>query len=428
MARSLQALPGNTQFMENYAALLVQAGDCEAALAICQNGLASSPANASLRYISAVALLRLNRLQESVEQFDRVLLQQPNNVIALNERGSALAQMKRFDDALASFARAISLNPRYAEAHFNEALCRLLCGDLARGWEKYEWRWEIGEARAEKRNFLQPRWTGKEDLAGKTILLYAEQGFGDTIQFCRYAPLVAARGAHVVLEVQKPLRGLMGTLLEGATIIARGDPLPNFDFHCPLLSLPMAFGTTLDNLPSKPSYLSSSPTRTIDQEAGRLRIGLVWSASATNKNTRNKSIGLKPLLPLLKLDAEFVSLQKEVRAEDAEILRTQSALLHFGHELTDFSVTAEKLSHLDLLISVDTSVAHLAGAMGKPVWVLLPFVPDWRWLLDRETSVWYPSARLFRQDESRTWDGVIARVQTALQESIVDNDRRGARP
>jgi Flp pilus assembly protein TadD len=422
MEQSLRVQPHNLQFIENYAALLVQTGNCEAALPVCRTGLALNPANAQLLYAEAVALLRLNRLLEAIAQFDHVLSLQPNNIIALNERGSALAQIGRFDDAVASFAKALSFNPRYAEAHFNQALCHLLRGDLRRGLEQYEWRWEIAAARPLKRSFRQPRWTGKEDVAGKSILLHAEQGFGDTIQFCRYVPLVAARGARVVLEVQQQLRGLMEASFEQATIITKGDPLPNFDTHCPLLSLPFAFGTQIDTIPSDTRYLCAPSSSTMDRKRGRLRIGLVWSGSSTNFDGRNRSMSLKTLLPLLKLKATFVSLQKDVGAEDSKVLRAHSELLHVGDELLNFSDTVEKIAGLDLVISIDTSVAHLAGAIGAPVWVLLPFVPDWRWFLDREDSPWYPSARLFRQDDSRTWDGLVARVGTALQVLIGDDD------
>lgn len=422
MERSLRVQPRNLQFIENYATLLVQTGNCEAALPVCQGGLALNPADAQLLYAKAVALLRLNRLPEAITQFDRVLSLEPNNIDALNERGSALAQVGRFDEALASIAKALALNPQYAEAHLNEALCRLLRGDLARGLQQYEWRWEIALARPHKRNFRQPRWIGKEDIAGQSILLHAEQGFGDTIQFCRYVPLVAARGARVILEVQPQLRGLMAATFQQATVIAKGDPLPYFDMHCPLLSLPLAFGTRLETIPSDTPYLRAPPPSRIDQQHGRLRIGLFWSGSATNFNGRNRSTSLKTLLPLLKLNATFVSLQKDVGAEDAQVLRAHSELLHVGDQLFDFTDTAAVVAGLDLVISIDTSVAHLAGALGKPVWVLLPFVPDWRWFLDREDNPWYPTARLFRQDDSRTWDGVVARVAGGLQALIAHHD------
>ncbi len=345
MERSLRAQPHNLQFIENYASLLVQTGNCEAALAVCQRGLTLNPANPQLLYVEAVALVRLNRLAEAIARFDRVLSLQPNNIIALNERGSALAQIGRFDEALASFAKALSFNPQYAEAHFNEALCRLLRGDLARGLELYEWRWEIASARPHKRSFRQPRWTGKEDITDKSILLHAEQGFGDTIQFCRYAPLVAARGARVILEVQPQLRGLMEASFEQTSIVAKGDPLPDFDFHCPLVSLPLAFATRLETIPSDTTpYLRAPSAARSDQKRSNLRIGVVWSGSATNLNGRNRSMSLTTLLPCLRLNAAFVSLQKDVSAEDAKVLHAHSELLHVGSPLVDFTDTAERIA------------------------------------------------------------------------------------
>lgn len=210
----------------------------------------------------------------------------------------------------------------------------------------------------------------------------------------------------------------MQASFDQATIVAKGDPLPDFDMHCPIVSLPLAFATRIDTIPSDAPYLRARSSSRIDLNRGDLRIGLVWSGSATNLNGRNRSTSLKTLLPLLKPNATFISLQKDVGAEDANVLRAHSELLHVGDQLVDFTATAEIIAGLDLVISIDTSVAHLAGAMGKPVWVLLPFVPDWRWFLDRDNNPWYPTARLFRQDDSRTWDGVVAHVAAALESFI----------
>jgi tetratricopeptide (TPR) repeat protein len=347
----------------------------------------------------------------------------PDLAKALSNRGNTLHELKRFEEALASYDRALMLQPDYAEAHFNEAFCRLLIGDLDRGWKKHEWRWETAHQRNGKRNFAQPQWTGQQDIAGKTILLHAEQGFGDTIQFCRYVPHVVERAGRVILEVPKPLRELMSTLPGVAQIVSKGDPLPDFDIHCPLLSLPLAIGTRLETIPSATPYLRASKSAVMDWNArlgprSRPRIGLAWSGHPMHKNDHNRSIGLSTLLPRLGLNATYVSLQKDVRVADTELLKERADILQFGDALGDFSDTAALISNLDLVISVDTSVAHLGGALAKPVWVLLPFVPDWRWLLDREDSPWYPTARLFRQDETRQWDNVIARVQAALHDFV----------
>jgi hypothetical protein len=298
-----------------------------------------------------------------------------------------------------------------------------LIGDFQRGWREHEWRWKTDFLRRSERSFTQPLWLEQENISGRTILLHGEQGFGDTIQFCRYAPLVSARGARVILEVQEPLQDLMTTLVGPAQVLSRGSPLPDFDLQCPLLSLPLAFGTCLDTIPSVTPYLSASVEAAKNWQArlgtkARPRIGLAWSGQLTHPNDKNRSIGLRSLLPLLDAEAEFVSLQKEVRADDVTILKDRGDLLHFGDALTNFSDTAALISNMDLVISVDTSVAHVAGALAKPVWVLVPFIPDWRWLLDRDDSPWYPTARLFRQDETRTWDNVIARVHAALDDFV----------
>jgi hypothetical protein len=236
-------------------------------------------------------------------------------------------------------------------------------------------------------------------------------------------PLVTARGARAIFEVARPLQILMTGFAGTAQVISRGDPLPEFDLHCPLLSLPLAFGTRLETIPSNEPYLqATSPAATNwDTRLGpkvRPRIGLVWSGNATNQRDRERSIDLRSFLPLLDIDATFVSLQKDVRAADAALLKERGDILHLGDELGDFSDTTALISQLDLVISVDTGVAHLAGALGKPVWILVTHIPDWRWLLDRTDSPWYPTARLFRQPRLDDWDNVVAGVHEALREWV----------
>jgi hypothetical protein len=302
-------------------------------------------------------------------------------------------------------------------AHYNEGICRLMIGDFDRGWEKREWKSNLN-------NFAQPMWLGSK-IADKAILLHARRmlGFGDTIQFCRYVPLVAKRAARVILEVQTPLQGLMSTFAGVAQVVTRGDLLPNFDVQCPLESLPLAFRTRLETIPSATPYLRVSSQAMMHWNA-RLgsrrhpKIGLAWSGNPFNLNDHNRSIKLKSLLSLLDFNATFISLQKDVRTGDAGVLKARSDVLHLGDELKNFSDTAAIISNLDLVISVDTSIVHLAGALARPIWVMLPFIPDWRWLLDREDSPWYPTARLFRQDDSRAWDSVITRVHAALQDFV----------
>jgi len=421
--RALAVRPDNAEALYNRGITLHELQRFEEALASYDRALAVRADSAEALFNRGVTLHELKRFEEALASYDRALAARPDYVEALSNRGVTLKELQRFEAALASYDRALTVRPDYAEALNNQALCLLLIGDFDRGFERNEWRWESEQLRNEKRNFAQPLLIGSSEIAGKTVLLHAEQGFGDTIQFCRYVPLVAARGARVILEVPSPLRELMSTLSATAQVLSRGDPLPEFDIHCPLLSLPMAFGTRLDTIPSATPYLRASSqflenwhTRLTTKR--RPRIGLAWSGSPTHKNDRNRSIRLSSLLSLLNIEATFVSLQKDVRADDAAVLKDQGNLLHFGDALKSFSDTAALISNLDLVISVDTSVAHLAGALAKPVWVLLPFVPDWRWLLERDDSPWYSTARLFRQDDTRAWDNVIARVHAALYEFV----------
>jgi tetratricopeptide (TPR) repeat protein len=362
----------------------------------------------------AHALRATGHPQEAETACRRAIALAPLAVAHLN-LGLALQDMGRMDEALASFRRASALDPGYPMAIACEGMLHLLRGDFAAGWEKYEARWKIGDL--PPRNFSQPQWRG-EPLEGKTILLHAEQGFGDTIQFLRYLPLVAARGGKVVLEIQKPLIPLV-TPAAGLTIIARGDPLPGFDLHCPLLSLPLAFATTLHNIPATTAYLSAAPERIahwrarIGSEPG-LKVGIAWAGSPVHRNDRNRSIPIERLKPLFELaGARFFSLQVGARATDLAAIEP-APVIDLAGELTDFGETAAAIANLDLVIAADTALVHLAGALNKPVWTMLPFSPDWRWLLGRTDSPWYPSMRLFRQTRPGDWDGAVAAVRQAL--------------
>jgi tetratricopeptide (TPR) repeat protein len=421
--RVLAFRPDVVEALQNRGHALEQLQRFEEALANYDRALALHPDLVEALLNRGKIFHELKRLEEALASFDRALAIRPGFAEALYNRGSTLTELERFEEALSSYDRALAERPDYTSAHFNGALCRLMIGDFDRGWEEYEWRWETEGLRHARRGFTQPLWLGQEEIAGKTILLHAEQGFGDTLQFCRYVPLVVARGARVVLEVQKPLQELMSSLNGVAHIISRGDPLPDFDLQCPLLSLPLAFRTRLETIPSAVPYLHASPQASNNWERrlgprDRPRIGLVWSGNPANPRDLVRSIDFNSFLSLLDINATFISLQKDVRAADAMVLNERRDLLHFGDELSSFSDTAALISNLDLVITVDTSVAHLAGALGKPVWVLLSFLGDWRWLLDREDSPWYPTARLFRQDATRTWDNVIARVHVAVHDFV----------
>ncbi|OIQ81139.1 TPR repeat-containing protein YrrB [mine drainage metagenome] len=373
------------------------------------------------------ALMALNRLDEAVASFDRALAIRPDYAEAHSNRGNALRDLMRLDEALSSYGLALGIRPDYAEVHWNESFCRLLMGDYALGWQKYEWRWDRALKVDSLRSFPQPLWLGEENLEHKTILLHAEQGFGDTLQFCRYAPLVAARGARVVLDVPAALKSLCQTLAGVDTVLATGDALPFFDFHVPLMSLPLALGTRLDSIPAGLPYLHAAPELGAAWNAwlGRRekpRIGLAWSGRPIHKNDHNRSLPFALLADLIDDGAEFICLQKEFRAEEEETVRRHPCLRNVSERLQDFSDTAALIETLDLVITVDTSIAHLAGALGKPVWILLPFSPDFRWLLGREDSPWYPSARIFRQQQPGRWEPVLADVRQALADRHAGGD------
>jgi tetratricopeptide (TPR) repeat protein len=421
--RALANEPDHAEILINRGNVLQNLRRFEEALASYDRALALRSDHVSALSNRGGALYGMGRLDDAMASLDQALTIKPDHAEALISRGNFLTNLKRFDEAVVSYRRAFASERHAAEAHFSESLCRLLTGDFERGLEQYEWRWETPRGRKDKRDFTQPLWLGADDISGKTVLLHAEQGLGDTLQFCRYAPLIAARGARVILEVQEPLRTLMDNLDGPETIIARGEPLPAFDVHCPLLSLPLAFQTRLETIPAAVPYLRASPQAIADWRqrlgrAGRMRrpaVGLAWSGLSTGSTSYSRSVPLRALLPLLDADATFVSLQKEVPAEDMALLNERTDIRHFGAELRDFSDTAALVTNLDLVISIDTSVAHLAGALGRPVWVLLPYDADWRWLLDRADSPWYPTARLFRQAETRDWDPVITRLCEALE-------------
>jgi tetratricopeptide (TPR) repeat protein len=401
-----------------------------------------------------VALLRLDRIAEAIASYDRVLAVDPAHIDALGNRGNALLRLNRPQDAMASYeaalkraprhprlltnhatalrrldrphealmclSRALAANPDFAEARFVESLVKLTLGDFGAGWRAYESRWATAAFAARRRNFTPPLWLGDRSLAGKTILLHGEQGCGDTIQFVRYAPRVAALGAKVILEVQPELARLVARIEGVGTVVARGKPLPAFDFHCPMMSLPLAFATTLETIPADVPYLSAPPAyaRKWAQrlpKSGLPRIGIAWAGNPNFRHDRARSVGLTRMLPFLsRTDVQYVGLQRDLRDGDAEILWNNPQVEHLGNALETFADSAAVIASLDLIISIDSATVHLAGALGKPVWVLLPYSPDWRWLLDRNDSPWYPTARLFRQARVDDWSGVVESVTEEL--------------
>ncbi len=366
-------------------------------------------------------LQNLGRHGEAIAVFDTAIAIRPDFADFHNHRGTSLAELHRFEEAFASFERAIALKPDFADAHWNAALFRLLTGDFERGWAAREWGRNCRAVGFVERTFAAPLWLADAPLAGRTILLHSDEGLGDTIQFCRYATMVAAQGARVLLEVDAVLQPLLAGVAGVERCLARGvDQLPAIDFHCPLSSLPLAFATRPETIPSVPSYLPTPPAERMQMwrdrlgPNGKLRVGLVWSGNPAHLNDHNRSVPLSALAPLLELNARFISLQKEPRAADRAFLALRPDILDLTADIFDFVDTAALISCLDLVVTVDTSVAHLSGALGKPTWIMLPFTPDYRWLLNRDDSPWYPNVRLFRQDAGRDYAPVIARVRDEL--------------
>ena len=312
----------------------------------------------------------------------------------------------------------LKLKPDYANAYWNKSLLKILNGDYLEGWQLYEWRWKT-ELLIHLRGYKQPLWLDTQSLLNKTLLIYPEQGLGDYIQCIRYAVLVEQLGATVILEVPSELMSLVSTLKGQFTLVESGKPLPEFDYHCPVMSLPLAFKTTVDTIPADLPYLYTNEDKKQhwQEKLGNktvTRIGLVWSGSTTHNNDHNRSLLLQQLSSLLELPVEFHSLQKEVRTVDIKTLTEFPSIHQHQDDLQDFSDTAALVDAMDIIISVDTSVAHLAGAMGKKVFVLLPYAPDYRWMLDRPDSPWYPSATLFRQPALDDWESVIVEIKQLL--------------
>ena len=379
------------------------------------------PANVDTQYNIGDAFRLLGRYEEALPWFDRVLTARPGFALALTGKAFALIQLHRFKEAAAIYLDLKKRGLADAEAQWNLAFINMATGNFEDGWRGREARWHSGVRSTIYPDFSQPMWLGEPSVDGKTVLVHVDEGLGDTIQFARYLPLLAARGARVVLVVADAQVSLFSGFPGVAQCLALSSgPLPAFDFHVPICSLPLAFRTTLDTIPSPVSYAPASLESRVQAWEDRLgpreklRVGLVWSGNAKHANDRNRSMPLRTLGRILDLDATFVSLQKDPRPEDRAVLRERTGIIDLTADLTDFVETAALVTCLDLVISVDTGVAHLAATLGRPTWILLPWMPDYRWLLDRDDSPWYPTMRLFRQDESRDYGGVIERVRDDL--------------
>jgi tetratricopeptide (TPR) repeat protein len=451
----------------NRAIVLGALGQREAAIASYDQAIAINPRDPGAFYNRGQALQELNRLDEALDSYSEAIALHPNFIEAYNNRGGVLKELNQFDAALASYDQAIALNESLAEAycgkgavlgalgqldsainnyekaiafrddfalaHFGRAVALLSAGDFDRGWLAYEWRWRKnrGVGVVTRKEFRTPPWLGNESIAGHAIVLHGEQGLGDTLQFCRYATIVAGLRARVILEVPQSLKTLVASVEGVSEVVVPGETLPAFDHHCPLMSLPLAFKSTLDTVPAPRRYIHSPEGRVqfwkekLAPSKGKLKVGLVWSGGFRPNQPEawsmldRRNVPLAHLAPLRHADIEFFSLQLGQPA-DGDLARLVAEnwdgppIVDYTSFLADFSDTAGLIDNLDLVIAVDTSTAHLAGALGKPVWILNRFDTCWRWLLHREDSPWYPSAKIYRQVSPGDWSGVIQKVRSDL--------------
>src|SRR2546427_4574280 len=361
------------------------------------------------------------KLEEAAACYRQELAVKPDDPMAHNNLGNVLLDEGKVAEAIACFRRVLALKPDYVHAHSGLGLALLRAGELSHGFTEYEWRWSIKQFEQQCAGLIlpQPFWDGSE-LNGGTILLYAEQGFGTTTQFIRYAPLVARRGGRVIVACQPELIRLLSSVAGIAQVVSEREPLPDFDLHAPLLSLPRISGTTLETIPSQCPYLSPPESSSVKVEVTpdvRLKVGIVWAGLPIHRNDRNRSCPLSYFLELAELPGVAVySLQKQPMAAGLGEVIPGMPVHNLSGQIGDWADTAAAICQLDLVVTVDTGVAHLAGALGRPVWVLLPHVgADWRWMSGREDSPWYPSMRLFRQKSRGDWPAVFARVSAELQ-------------
>jgi tetratricopeptide (TPR) repeat protein len=421
--RSALALrPDLPQVHNNLGSTLKEQGRLDEAVACCRTAIVLKPDFPEAYNNLGSALAEQGALEDAVGCYRKALCLRPDFPEAYNNLGTGLREQGQLNEAIACYRQAVELRPNYPDAHFSLGMALLARGDMAEGWAEYEWRWQTPQMRRGRHPFAKPQWRG-EAAAGRTLLIHAEQGLGDTLQFCRYGPLASECGLRVIMEVEKPLVRLLGGLPGVDLVVGRGEKLPPFDLHCPLLSMPLALGTTMATIPNGEAYLHADAaqvaafrTRLAATVHDGPRIGLVWAGSARLHSPalaavdRRRSVAPDRLAPLVGLDGfHFVSLQKGGPAAPKDL-----PLTDFMGEMGDFADTAALIANLDLVISVDTAVAHLAAGLGKPVWLLERFDSCWRWLNGRRDSPWYPTVRLYRQLRPGDWDSVLSEVTRDL--------------
>lgn len=420
--RALELKPDYAEAINNRAVALNEARRFAEGLEHFEAAVALKPDYAAAWFNRAASLMGLGRLEEALASCERAVQIDPAYADAWVRRADMLGYLGRVEEAMDAYAQALALDPGNVRARWNPAMLLLRHGRYAEGLDAYEWRWK-GPLKGAVIDLPQPLWLGGEPIAGKTLLIHAEQGHGDSFMMLRYAPVLAQAGATVILNVQEPLETLTAEVEGVSAVIPYGRPLPPYDRHIPMMSLPLALGARPAAIPDDPYLTAPQAERAAWRArlgpARRPRVGLVWSGSAAQSDDHHRSIALERLAPLFDLDADLFALQVDVREADRSLLAA-SPLTDLGPDLGTYADTAAVMEQMDLVISVCTSTANLAGGLGRPVFVLLCAIADWRWGLEPQTTPWYPSARLFRQDRLGDWDPAIARLHAAAKAFLAE--------
>ena len=416
--QALRIQPDFAEAHRNLGDILQKQGKYDKAVEAYQRAIQIQPNYAAAYNNLGIAWQKQGKLEQAIQIYHKTLVIRPNYPQAYNNLANTLKEQGKLQGAVQAYHKAIEINPSYIDAHKNLGIVLLLQGDFQRGWQEYEWRLKSDDLCIANR--AQTRWDGSS-LSGKTILLYAEQGFGDTIQFIRYVHLLVEYDTEIIVECQPELLQLFKNIGAIKKTIVVGESSPKFDVNASLLSLPRILGTDLNSIPVKSPYLyTKSGSHTDLEMCSEYKVGIVWAGNLKHPNDNNRSVELQQFSVLFDVEAcQFFSLQVGKRRDDIIRYHYSNTIIDLGGDFSNFSDTAAAILELDLVISVDTAVAHLAGALGKPIWVLLPFMPDWRWLLEREDTPWYPTMRLFRQTDTRDWAGVLQKVRFALEKMNV---------
>ncbi len=426
-ARVIEQNPDKAEAYSNLGAVLFELNRFEDSLETLQAAIDLDPSLVTAWSNLGATLTKLYRYEQAVKAYQEVQRLDPTHVDAFSYQGLLLHDLKRLDEAMVCYEKALSLDPENSLASWHRAICLLLQGDFEQGWPAYEARWRHKNLKLHLREYSKPRWTGEQSLKGQHILVYFEQGLGDTLQFARFLPHLVDLGAHVTFEVQPALKQLLARCLPQIHIIGAGEPLPAFDLHVPLMSIPAALHHKESTFPLSAQYLSAAITKSAEWKRrlgakSRLRIGLVWSGNPAHQNDRNRTIPLEEFLRALPEGFDYICLQNQIRTCDMEIIGHSDRVQVFATDLQDFEDTAALCQHMDLVVTVDTSVAHLSAALGRPTWTFIPHSSDWRWMMDRNNTPWYESMRLIRQTTPGSWQLELSNLASDLRAFAAHED------